>query len=263
MILTEMVALSCKVYIVRKLSREFNGQATQTYTSYRRFVLECLDRFTSSWNKDGPVWDKNKEYWTKDVKEHIDQLFRPYLTKCASASEICVLEAREVSPDYDLRQSVQFFHMLKSFCKHMHVRLSNSAIVDLLEGKIKEVPDSGIEEIRVPGLLCDNTRPTRKIRSEHIMSMLYTDALDTMMLSNRGSSQRGIGKQQETSTVLFSLDHIPTETFKVIPTASSSLNKMPLAVVNLLDSEAVSIGGHNNYALITHFAITASTSTHM
>jgi len=91
------------------------------------------------------------------------------------------------------------------------------------------------------------------------MSMLYLDATDTTMRPRPG--QRGVGRQQQTTAFLFSLDHIPTDSFKIF-SSSTSGNRNPLAVVNLLDTEAVSIG-KANYALVSNFAITASASPRM
>jgi len=251
LLLTEMVTLSWKAFIVRKLSREFSGQAKQTYEAYRRFVMECLERITSSWDKDGPVFDKNTEYWTKEVKEDIDQLFRPYLP---GGDKTCVIDEYENKPDYDLRQTLQLFQILKSFFKHFHVRVVPSAFVELLDGRRTDIPEGAIEEIRVPGLYVDTSRPSRKIASEHIMSMVYLDSLDATLGTRTSSSQRLTVRQQPSSANVFCLKHIPTDSFTVFPPASTP-PKAPLAVVNLLDSEAVQIG-RTNYAVVSNFAIT-------
>ena len=255
LLLTEMVTLSWKAFIVRKLSREFTGQAKRTYEGYRRYVMECLERITSSWDKDGPVFEKNTEYWTKDVKEDIDQLFRPFLP---GGDKSCVIEEYESKPDYDIRRTLQLFQILKSFLKHFHVCVTPSAFIELLDGRRTEIPESAIEEIRVPGLFIDSSRPSRKIASEHIMSMVYLDSVDTTLNIRAGSTQRLTVRQQQTSTNVFCLKHIPTDSFSVFPPASSP-QKSPLAVVNLLDSETVAVG-RTNFAVISSFSITPAAS---
>jgi len=258
LLLTEMVTMSWKSFIVRKLSREFTGQATQTFNAYRRFVMECLERIAQSWNKDGPVFANCTEYWTKFVKEDIDQLFRPFLP---AGDKSCVIDEEEFKPEYDLRETLQEFQLLRSFCKHFHVRITASVIMELLDGKRSDIPESAIEECRVPGLFTDSTRPTRKISSEHIMSMLYLDALDTA-LSTRAGKQRGQFRLKETTANIFCLDHIPTDSFNIFPTGSGSSSKSPLAVVNLLESESVAFN-RMNYAVVSSFAITTTGSSHM
>jgi len=255
LLLTEMVVLSWKAFIVRKLSREFTGQAKRTYEAYRRFVMECLERITTSWNKDGPVFDKESEYWTKIVKEDIDQLFRPFLP---AGVKPFAIEEDELKPDHDLRQTLQLFQILKSFIKHFHVYITPSAFIELLDGRRTDIPESAIEEIRVPGLFIDSSRPSRKVASEHIMSMVYLDSVDTTLNTRAGSTQRLTVRQQQTSTNVFCLKHIPTDSFSVFPPASSP-QKSPLAVVNLLDSETVAIS-RTNFAVVSNFSITPAAS---
>jgi len=256
LILTEMVTLAWKSFIVRKLSREFTGKASQTFASYRRFVVECLGRITSSWDKDGPVFSACTEYWTKDVKDDIDQLFRPFLP---AGDKSCVIDEEEMNPEYDLRQSLQQFQILKSFCKHFHVRITSSVMIDLLDGKRPDIPEGAIEECRLPGLFTDSSRPSRKICSEHIMSMLYLDCLDTALSTRVSTKLRGMLRLQQTSANVFCLDHIPTDNYSIFPPATG---RLPLAVLNLLESEAVPIE-RMNYAVVSNFAITPAASAHV
>ena len=180
-------------------------------------------------------------------------MFRAYLP---GGDKTCVIDENEMAPEFDLRQTIQQFQILKSFCKHFHVRITTSVVLELLDGKRTDIPESAIEECRVPGLFTDSSRPTRKISSEHIMSLLYLDSLDTALSTRAASKQRGMLRLQQTSANIFCLDHIPTDSFVMFP-PSSTPPKKTLAVVNLLDSEAVDMG-RANYALISHFAITAS-----
>ena len=248
LVLTEMVVLSWKAFIVRKLTREFTGRVAQTYAAYKRFVLECLTRVAASWSAEVPQWDTEREYWTRGVKDRLAQLFPQ-----------AALDAAEAAADFDLRRSLLQYQLLHSCFKHFHVRLSVPVQLDLIDGRRSDVPESALEECRLPGLRVDATRPARKVASEHLMTLLVLEAQDTTIAAQVDSQLRGGLRVQQTSAKLLCLDHALADTRG--GSSGSSGGSPPakkLAVLNLLDTEAFAPGRASNSAIATSFAITTA-----
>lgn len=206
LVLTEMVVRALKSFVVRKLSREYCGQPAPTYAAYRRFVLDVLNTVAASWDAAGvPCLAAHTRFWTRDVKEYIDALFRPASTDdstsssgaAASASTTAtstttttgVLDAgAEGAPDYDLRRGLLRFQLLQSVCRHLHVRLDAGVHIELVEGRRADVPERALVECRVPGLAVGGARGRRRLASEHLMDLVCLEALDAAVPPRLGTS---------------------------------------------------------------------------
>ena len=278
LVLTEMVVRALKSFVVRKLSREYAGQPAQTFAAYRRFVLDVLNCVAASWDAAGPCWDAHTRFWTRDVKEHIDALFRPSSSSSSSSpssspssssssstsSNASVLDPEaEGREDYDLRRGLLQFQVLQSVCRHLHVRLDAGVHRELAEGRRADVPERALAECRVPGLRVDAARPGRKLASEHLADLLCLEALDATVPPRLGtrapgsSTARAMARLQPTTAKLFCLDHVPPATPYAPSTPPAAADSTPtaLALLNLLDAEAVPVG-RGNCALVSTFAIT-------
>jgi len=260
LVLTEMLMYALKMNVVRRLSREYRGETDRIQHEYNEQVLKYLNIIAGSWLPEGPAYNIEQEYWTKQAREDIIRCTKLFSSvnegpKKFAASLAEALGEKEGAEQRDLRDLILRNQLLESFKTHFHVRLTPAAMKEMIQYTLKKVTMQHLSECRIPGLFVDAVNPQKKVSSEHLSVLSTFEGKDALYDLSVSSSQSRVGASLQMPVKIVYLDHVLESTATAsMAAAAEILEARNLAIINGGGADAVTLP-HGNVAGIATLSV--------